>query len=205
MSRKTIGIVDYGVGNHASVQRAFQALGYSCRLSNEKDFLASVDVMVLPGVGAFPAAMKALHALDMVDFIRDQASKRKAIIGLCLGMQLLAENSLEHESTEGLGLIPGIVQPLPHSACHVGWNALKILHHDPLLEPSNRMSVYFNHAYVFETSEIYQAAHVSLDGYSYTAAVRKANVCGLQFHPEKSQTVGKQLLNRLVEGLGHAK
>jgi imidazoleglycerol phosphate synthase glutamine amidotransferase subunit HisH len=66
------------------------------------------------------------------------------------------------------------------------------------------MSVYFNHAYVFETSEIYQAAQVSLDGYSYTAAVRKANVCGLQFHPEKSQTVGKQLLNRLVEGLGHA-
>ena len=205
MSRKTIGIVDYGIGNHASVHRAFQALGHACRLSNEKDFLASVDVMVLPGVGAFPAAMKALHALDMVDFIRDQASEGKAIIGLCLGMQLLAEKSLEHESTEGLGLIPGIVQSLPHSACHVGWNALEILHHDPLLEPSNRMSVYFNHAYVFEAPEIYQAAQVSLDGYSYTAAVRKANVCGLQFHPEKSQTVGKKLLNRLVEGLGHAK
>lgn len=205
MSRKKIGIVDYGVGNHASVQRAFQALGHACRLSNEKDFLASVDVMVLPGVGAFPAAMQALHTLDMVDFIRGKASEGKAIIGLCLGMQLLAEKSLEHESTEGLGLIPGIVQPLQHSVCHVGWNALEILHHDPLLMPCDRMSVYFNHAYVFEAPEIYRAARVSLDGYSYTAAVRKANVCGLQFHPEKSQTVGKQLLNRLVEGLGHAK
>ena len=205
MSRKKIGIVDYGVGNHASVQRAFQALGHACRLSNEKDFLASVDVMVLPGVGAFPAAMKALHSLNIVDFIRDQASEGKAIIGLCLGMQLLAEKSLEHESTEGLGLIPGIVQPLPHSACHVGWNALEIHHHDPLLIPCDRMSVYFNHAYVFEAPEIYQAARMSFDGCSYTAAVRKANVCGLQFHPEKSQTVGKQLLNRLVEGLGHAK
>jgi imidazoleglycerol phosphate synthase glutamine amidotransferase subunit HisH len=104
-----------------------------------------------------------------------------------------------------LGLVPGIVQSLPHSACHVGWNALEILHHDLLLEPSNRMSVYFNHSYVFEAPEIYQAAQVSFGGYSYTAAVRKANVCGLQFHPEKSQTVGKKLLNRLVEGLGHAK
>ena len=205
MSRKTIGIVDYGVGNHASVQRAFQALGHACRLSNEKDFLASVDVMVLPGVGAFPAAMQALHSLDMVDFIRDQASEGKAIIGLCLGMQLLAEISLEHKSTEGLGLIPGTVQPLQYSACHIGWNALEVLHHEPLLMPCNRMSVYFNHSYVFEVPEIYRAARVSIDGYSYTAAIRKGNVCGLQFHPEKSQTVGKQLLNRLVEGLAHAK
>lgn len=205
MSRKTIGIVDYGVGNHASVQRAFQALGHSCRLSNEKDFLSSVDVMVLPGVGAFPAAMQALHALDMVSFVRDQASEGKAIIGLCLGMQLLAEKSLEYESTDGLGLIPGTVQRLQHSACHIGWNTLEILHHDPLLMPCDRMSVYFNHSYVFEAPEVYQAARVSLDGYSYTAAVRKHNVCGLQFHPEKSQAIGRQLLNRLVEGLDRAK
>ena len=205
MSRIIIGIVDYGVGNHASVQRAFQALGHSCRLSDKKDFLATVDVMVLPGVGAFPAAMQALHTLDMVDFIRGQAGQGKVIIGLCLGMQLLAEKSLEHKSTEGLGLIPGIVQPFQDSACHVGWNTLEILHHEPLLMPSDRMSVYFNHSYVFETQEFYQAARVSLDGYSFTAAVRKANVCGLQFHPEKSQTIGKHLLSRLVEGLGDAK
>lgn len=205
MSRKTIGIVDYGVGNHASVQRAFQALGHSCRLSDRKDFLATVDLMVLPGVGAFPAAMQALHNLDLVDFIRRQAGQGQAIIGLCLGMQLLADKSLEHKSTEGLGLIPGIVKPLQDSACHVGWNTLEILHHDPLLMPSDRMSVYFNHSYVFETQDFYQAARVSLNGYSHTAAVRKATVCGLQFHPEKSQTVGKQLLSRFVEGLGDAK
>jgi imidazole glycerol phosphate synthase glutamine amidotransferase subunit len=205
VSRKTIGIVDYGVGNHASVQRAFQSLGHSCRLSDRKDFLATVDVMVLPGVGAFPAAMQALHNLDLVDFIRGQAVEGQVIIGLCLGMQLLAEKSLEHKCTDGLGLIPGIVQPLQNSACHVGWNTLEILHHDSLLMPSNQMSVYFNHSYVFQTQDFYQAARVSLDGFSYTAAVRKANVCGLQFHPEKSQTVGKQLLSRLVEGLGNAK
>ena len=204
MNRKTIGIVDYGVGNHASVLRTFQTLGHRSRVTSDREALASADVLVLPGVGAFPAAMTALRQHGLADYLCDLARQGKPIIGLCLGMQLLADESLEHGTTAGLGLIPGSVSPLHGMDWHIGWNTLETVQPDPLLSPSDGEAFYFNHSHVFEVPTDYQAAISRVHKKSFTVAVRRGNVVGLQFHPEKSQTAGKQLLLRMIEGLGNA-
>lgn len=203
MSRKTIGIVDYGVGNHTSVQRAFQALDYRCRTSNNRDVLADADLIVLPGVGAYPAAMSALHVSGLVEFLKERARSGQPMIGLCLGMQLLADESLEHGVTAGLGLIPGKVVPLQPAHWHIGWNSIEVLNNDELLMPSDGESVYFNHSYVFEAPKEYQVCVSRLDT-TVVVGVRRGNVVGLQFHPEKSQSAGRTMLKNLVEGLTRA-
>lgn len=200
MSRKSIGIVDYGVGNHISVQRAFHALNYRCRTSNDPEVLSESDLIVLPGVGAYPAAMSALHSRGLVSFLREQALNDKPMIGLCLGMQLLAEESLEHGITEGLGLIPGQVVPLESAHWHIGWNTIQVTNGDKLLLPSDGESVYFNHSYVFNAPNEYQVCVARLD-HLIPVGVRRGNVVGLQFHPEKSQHAGRVMLKNLVEGL----
>ena len=204
MNRKTVGIVDYGVGNHTSVLRAFHALGHRCRVTSDREILAAADVLVLPGVGAFPTAMSALHQHGLAGYLCELVRQGKPLIGLCLGMQLLANESLEHGTTVGLGLIPGTVHPLPGMDWHIGWNSLEVVQPDPLMSPSDGESFYFNHSYVFDVPVAYQTAVSRARETSFTVAVRRGNVVGLQFHPEKSQAVGKQLLSRLVEGLGHA-
>lgn len=200
MSRKKIGIVDYGVGNHMSVSRSFQALDYCCRISSDPDVLAESDVIVLPGVGAYPAAMSALHARGLVEFLRESARSGQAFIGLCLGMQLLADESLEHGTTAGLGLIPGQVVPLEPAHWHIGWNTIEVVAEDKLLLPSDGESVYFNHSYVFEAPREYQVCVSRLET-PFVVGVRRRNVVGLQFHPEKSQAPGRTILKSLVEGL----
>ena len=204
MKRKTVGIVDYGVGNHTSVLRTFQALGHRCRVTNDREILAAADVLVLPGVGAFPAAMAALHQHGLAGYLCDLARQGKPFIGLCLGMQLLADESQEHGTTAGLGLIPGTVRPLSGMDWHIGWNSLEIIQQDVLLSPSDGQSFYFNHSYVFDAPDSYRAGVSRVQGNNFTVAVRRGNVIGLQFHPEKSQVAGKQLLSDLVKGLGHA-
>ena len=204
MNQRTVAIVDYGVGNHTSVLRTFQALGHRCRLTNDREILSSADVLVLPGVGAFPAAMTALHQHGLAGCLCDLARLGKPVIGLCLGMQLLADESLEHGSTAGLGLIPGTVRPVPGMDWHIGWNSLETVQPDPYMTPSDGESFYFNHSFVFDLPAAYQVAIARVQDSSFTVAVRRGNVVGLQFHPEKSQAAGKQLLSRLVEGLVHA-
>ena len=203
MSRKTIGIADYGVGNHTSVQRAFQELDYRSRISNNRQVLAEVDLIVLPGVGAFPAAMSALHAFGLIEFLRERARSGQPIVGLCLGMQLLADESLEHGVTAGLGLIPGQVVPLEPAGWHIGWNTIETVNGDKLLLPSDGESVYFNHSYVFQAPKEYQVCVSRLDR-PFTVGVRRGNVVGLQFHPEKSQSAGRTMMRNLVEGLTRA-
>lgn len=200
MSRKTIGIVDYGVGNQSSVKHAFQALGYRCHTSSDPEVLATSDVIILPGVGAYPAAMSALYARDLVGFLRDSARNSKPIIGLCLGMQLLADESLEHGTTEGLGLIPGQIAPLDLASWHIGWNTIEVIKADKLLLPSDGESVYFNHSYVFNAPLEYQVCIARLNQ-PFPVGVRRGNVIGLQFHPEKSQLAGRVMMKNLVEGL----
>ena len=119
-------------------------------------------------------------------------------------MQLLADESLEHGATRGLGLIPGTVRPLHGIDWHIGWNSLETFKHDPLVAPSDGDSFYFNHSFAFDVPVAYQSAICRVREYTFTAAVRRGNVLGLQFHPEKSQGAGKHLLSRLVEGLIHA-
>jgi imidazole glycerol-phosphate synthase subunit HisH len=200
MTRRTIGIVDYGVGNHTSVWRTLHALGYRCRVSAEPEVLDQTDLLVLPGVGAFATAMESLHRHLLVDYLRERSRVAHPIVGLCLGMQLLADASEEHGLTSGLGLIPGKVVPLLQSRWHIGWNTIETVSDDPVFRRSDRESMYFNHSYVFEAPAEYQACVARLDS-SFPVAVRRANLVGLQFHPEKSQDAGRTLLHDVIEGL----
>ena len=202
--RVTAGLVDYGAGNLASVARALTGLGYRCRSSRDPETLGATDVLVLPGVGAFPAAMEALHRHRLVEFIQAQARRGQPIVGICLGMQLLAHSSSELRYTTGLGLIPGQVQPMPAARWHIGWNSLEVLDGEPLLRASDGQSVYYNHRYVFHAPAEYGVAVSRLNdvpGEAFTVAVRRQQIVGLQFHPEKSQLAGRELLKNVIEGL----
>lgn len=200
MKRRTIGIVDYGIGNHASVWRALHSLDYRCRVSSNPDVLSETDVLLLPGVGAFAPAMAALHRHGLVGYLQGRARLGQPLVGICLGMQLLADSSLENGLTAGLALVPGQVTPFPQSQWHIGWNTIEVLGDDPILRQSDGKSLYFNHSYVFDAPEPYRLC-LSRLGDPFVVGVRRGNLIGLQFHPEKSQTAGRELLRNIVEGL----
>ncbi len=200
MTPLTVGIVDYGVGNLASVYRALRSMGFRCRISREPEVLSGTDLLLLPGVGAFPAAMEALHRCDLVAYLQQQAREAQPIVGICLGMQLLADASTELGVTSGLGLIPGMVTELAGARWHIGWNSIEVLHRDALLQPSDGKSLYFNHSFIFEPPAEYRIGVARL-GRPFTVAVRRENIVGLQFHPEKSQLAGRELLRNVIEGL----
>lgn len=202
MSGKTIGIVDYGAGNLTSVRGTLRALGYRCRSSSDTAVLDDSNVLILPGVGAFPSAMDKLHACGLVDYLQGRARENRPIIGICLGMQLMLDASNEHRLTAGLGLIPGVVAEFDHGGWHIGWNTLEVTANDPTLASSDGQSVYFNHSYAVKVPEEYQTC-VSRHDTIFTAGIRRGNVIGFQFHPEKSQMAGRRLLRSVIEGLAH--
>lgn len=203
MSRLSVGLVDYDVGNLASVERMLTSLDFHCRIGQDAAVLARADVLLLPGVGAFRAAMSGLQARELADFLKDAAKAGTPIVGLCLGMQLLADASLEFGRTAGLGLIPGEVVPLPQGGRHIGWNSINVVGGDDLLAASDGEVVYFNHTYMFVTEREYRTCTTTL-GRTFTAGVRRGNVVGLQFHPEKSQDSGRTLLRNVIVGVACA-
>lgn len=198
-------VIDYGVGNHRSVCNALERLGYTYMVSsNEKD-IKNASVFILPGVGAFKEAMHNLEQRDMIKTLREEViQKSKPLLGICLGMQVLAEDSFEGGLTAGLGFIPGHVVPIPAEkgvrVPHVGWNDCAVQKTDPLFSTmSAGARFYFDHSYYFATDEQYKAATVRY-GNEITAAVQYNNIFGVQFHPEKSQTSGLRLLRAFMEG-----
>lgn len=202
MKRITVGLVDYGVGNHASIRCTLQALGYRCRIGSEVDVLKHADLLLLPGVGAFPSAMAELWRRGLVEYLQEEARNQRPIVGICLGMQLLADASDEHRLTAGLGLIPGRVAPLPGPRWHIGWNTLEVVRDDPLLRPSDGRSFYFNHSFGFEGATEFQIC-VARQQRIFPVVIRRGKVLGLQFHPEKSQGAGRELLRTVIDGLCH--
>lgn len=203
MSLRTVCIVDYHMGNHASVVHSLRELNYRVRVSNDQAVLNEADVLVLPGVGAFPSGMKALHSLNLVSYLQEQARLQRPIIGFCLGMQLLADASYEHQYTTGLGLIPGEVVPLINPQWHIGWNSIECVLQDPLFQASDGQVFYFNHAFAYRGPSEYQIG-LSRHHNTFPSVIRRGSVVGLQFHPEKSQGPGKVLLKSLISGLSHA-
>ncbi|MFJ9450919.1 imidazole glycerol phosphate synthase subunit HisH [Herbaspirillum sp. NPDC101397] len=199
----TIGVVDYGMGNHASVVHTLRSLGFRVRISGLASELDGVDILFLPGVGAFPAAMRELHQRGLVSYLREQAALRRPIVGICLGMQLLASTSDEHGYTEGLGLIPGEIVPFDNGGWHIGWNTLNCPGGDALVRGSDMQAFYFNHAFYYRGMAEFQIARVS-NGLTFAAIIRRGSVVGLQFHPEKSQTAGRVLLQSLMTELANA-
>jgi imidazole glycerol-phosphate synthase subunit HisH len=193
-----IGIVDYGMGNLFSVSKALERLGAEYFISSQKDELLAADGMILPGVGAFRDAMARLQA----DTIKEFAASGKPLLGICLGMQLLFEESEENGPTKGLGLLPGSVKRFPgktYKVPHMGWNKLEFVKSSPLLKNVEEDYVYFVHSYYVDATQ----SDVLLAKTSYneevSAIVGKNNIFGMQFHPEKSSKLGMALLNKFLQ------
>ncbi|NCB62006.1 MAG: imidazole glycerol phosphate synthase subunit HisH [Clostridia bacterium] len=200
-----IAIVDYGVGNLFSLRGALAAVGAETQVTGRLADLRGADAVVLPGVGAFGDAADKLRAAGLADELIALAGSGKPLLGICLGMQLLFDESEEYGRHAGLGLIPGRVVPLEghvgdRKIPHMGWNRLEVRKPDPLFRkigPGEH--VYFVHSYWAECPEEYVLATAEY-GVPVTAAVRRGNVCGMQFHPEKSGDAGLALLRAFCEG-----
>lgn len=209
MVNKSITLVDYGVGNLFSVERAFQSLGIDVLRSSSKADILNADRIVFPGVGAFANAMHALDRLDIIDPLIQAANKGTPFLGLCLGMQLLFDESEEFGLTAGLGLIPGRVVPIPDKTPaglslhipHISWKEIYpngdagVWENTILSNHSPEDSVYFVHSFMAEPAQSEHCLAISYYGENrITAVVAKDNIVGCQFHPEKSGEVGLKLL-----------
>ena len=200
-----IAIVDYGVGNLFSVKSSFAAIGAEAVVTSDPAVIDAADHILLPGVGAYEDAARKLRETGMGDVVRQQAAAGKPIMGICLGMQLLFDVSYEYGEHQGLGLIPGAVRPIrdivpaDYKVPHIGWNALHLLQDDnPLFRYVKEGDcVYFVHSYYADCGDAVTAT--SEYGAPITASVRKGNVYGCQFHPEKSGTVGLSILKAFCE------
>jgi imidazole glycerol-phosphate synthase subunit HisH len=202
-----IALIDYGISNLRSVQKAFEHLDTEVTLVDTPDRLAQADRLILPGVGAFPAGMKGLQERGLIEPIKQAAREGKPLIGICLGMQLLFESSDEMGETQGLGLLPGKVTRLggPSSTVrglkvpHMGWNQLDVVRDHLLVRDLVSGSyAYFVHSYAIYPEE-QDIVLVTTDyGGPFASIVGRGKVCGLQFHPEKSQAVGLKLLRNFL-------
>jgi glutamine amidotransferase len=195
-----IGVVDYGMGNRRSVEKAFERVGADLVMSSDVDELASCDGLVVPGVGAMPEAMRRLRAGGFDALIRDKAGQGVPVIGLCLGMHLLFEESSEFGSTEGLGLLRGRVVPLRAEGMkvpHIGWHSVRFERETPLTPPEREAAYYHVHSFAPERSE--DTVAVGDYGGEFVSVAARDNVFGCQFHPEKSSTAGLALLRSFTE------
>lgn len=195
-----IAVIDYGAGNLFSVQNALNYLNLPNKITNKAEDLKSADRIILPGVGAFPDAMKMLNETGLVDVIKDEA-KKKPLMGICLGMQMLFDISYEFGETKGLGLISGTVELMtPHNLVvpQIGWNKLEMNKKHKLMENLKEDSyVYFVHSFAAVCSGENVASYTDYGG-KVPACVFSGNVCGCQFHPEKSGETGLQILKNFA-------
>lgn len=200
-----IAIVDYGVGNLFSLKCSLAAISAEVTVTGDAAALQNAKKLILPGVGAFEDAAKKLHDSGLDSVIREEAEKGKPILGICLGMQLLFEKSYEYGEHRGLGLIPGSVVPMAGvipqelKIPHIGWNALRLRKESPLFRYlSDGDFVYFVHSYYASGCDPYVIADTEYGAW-LTAAVQNGNVFGCQFHPEKSGSVGLNILKAFAE------
>ncbi|MBO7667290.1 MAG: imidazole glycerol phosphate synthase subunit HisH [Firmicutes bacterium] len=199
-----IAIIDYGLGNVFSLSSSLRYLDLECEVTRDPQRIAAADRIILPGVGAYGDAMAKLNDTGLIPVLQEQAAQGKPFMGICLGMQLLFETGYEYGVHRGLGLLPGSIRPLADALSHaganlkvphMGWNALDICRSDhPLLKDTkNGAYVYFVHSYY--ATECQPVTLATADyGLPVTAAVGRDNVCGCQFHPEKSGKVGLNIL-----------
>jgi glutamine amidotransferase len=198
-----IAIADYGIGNLGSVTKGFRHAGAETVLSGDPAVLRAADALILPGDGAFAATMEEVTRRGLVPVLRETVAAGKPLLGICIGMQLLFEESEEHGRHEGLGLLPGRVRrfddglPVPH----MGWNRLRARRPHPLLDGvADGAYVYFVHSYFCDAPDEVVIA-TSDYGRDFPAVVGRGNVLGVQFHPEKSPAVGLRMVANFVRSL----
>jgi glutamine amidotransferase len=198
-----IALVDYGIGNLRSVEKALASVGADVQLTSDAQVILSARQVVLPGVGAFGDGMAGLRQRDLEPVIRDVAAHGKPFLGICLGMQLLFESSNEMGQHTGLGLLPGCVRRFPEAGWKVpqtGWNQLNLLQDTPLLAGlSSGDYAYFNHSYYCEPAEPGDMLASTEYVLTYASVIGRSNLYGVQFHPEKSQDLGLMILRNFVE------
>jgi glutamine amidotransferase len=200
-----VTIVDYGMGNIGSIQNMLKKIGYTSEITSNPEKIASSSKLILPGVGAFDRAMTNLKDLGLIDLIRNKAEEGTPILGICLGMQLLAECS-EEGTLPGLGLIPGtvvrFVLPDYYKVPHMGWNMVKYAGSCPLYKGFGEFEearFYFVHSYHFICRDERNISGETHYGIAFNSSVGRENVRGVQFHPEKSHKYGMLLLKNFVQ------
>lgn len=198
-----VAIIDYGVGNLRSVEKAFHAGGAEAVVTSDERELRAAEKLVLPGVGAFRACMEALNARAFDKLVRERVEAGTPLLGVCVGMQMLFEESEEFGITRGLGLLRGRVRRFPEGlrVPQVGWNQVEWRKRHALAEGIEDESFfYFVHSYFCDASDDADVLGLTEYGAAYASVVARANVCGVQFHPEKSQSAGLRLLKNFAEG-----
>ena len=197
-----IAMVDYGMGNRRSVMKAFERIGGDLVQTADHERLRAADGLVLPGVGAFPEAMRRLRALGLDAVVRERADAGVPLIGLCLGMQLLFERSEEHEGAAGLGLLPGRIVRLEAGELklpHIGWNSVSWQRASPLIAGLPDPAAFYHvHSFVVDSADDSIVLGIGEYGSPFVSFVAHANVYGAQCHPEKSSTEGLALLRNFV-------
>lgn len=200
-----IAVIDYGVGNLRSVEKAFHFIGCEAKVSSDKEFILNADAVILPGVGAFGDAMESLDKSGMIEVVKKVIDDGKPFLGICLGMQLLFDYSEEGgQNFKGLGVLRGAIKQLPSDmnlkVPHMGWNYLQLKGESPLLEgiPENPY-VYFVHSYYLYTDDNDIVIASTNYGINFSVAVQKNNVFATQFHPEKSGEVGLGILRNFAQ------
>jgi len=214
MSKKeSVAIIDYGIGNLYSVSKAFERIGANSVITSNPKIILESSRVVLPGVGAFKRGMDKLSKAGLVEIVREVGASGKPLLGICLGAQLLLDQSEEFGDTAGLGLIKGNVIAIPHKYSseqmirvpHIGWNNMLFPHgvaslHKTVLEGiPERSMTYFVHSFMMNPEHLRdRLAEVDYHGVSIAAVINSKNVSGTQFHPEKSGELGLQVLRNFI-------
>jgi glutamine amidotransferase len=201
-------IIDYGMGNVGSIINMVKKAGFKSEVTSDVNTIKAANKIILPGVGSFDRAIENLESLKIKDIIIEKAFSGTPILGICLGMQLLAESS-EEGTLPGLGLIPGKVTKFylqsPLKVPHMGWNSVNYSSGCPLFkgfDDFEETRFYFVHSFYFKCTSSDHEAGVTSHGFPFTSCVQRNNVFGVQFHPEKSHKFGLKLFNNFINYVG---
>jgi imidazole glycerol-phosphate synthase subunit HisH len=197
-----IAVVDYGMGNRRSVEKAVELVGGRPEITRDHAAIRTADGVIVPGVGAFRAAMDAVRGFGLDDVIRERAGTGVPLLGICLGMQILFDSSPEFGETEGLGLLPGTVAPLAADGLrlpHIGWSTVTWRRSSPLTERLPAAGAFYHvHSFAVRPDDEADVLGTAEYGETFVTAVARDNVYGVQFHAEKSSTLGLALLEGFV-------
>lgn len=198
-----IAIIDYDAGNIKSVEKAINYLGQDAVITRDRDVILASDKVILPGVGAFEIAMQKIKEYNLANVIYDVVDQKKPFIGICLGLQLLFETSEEGKGTAGLGILKGDIVKIPEKKGlkipHMGWNTIQVKENIKLFQGiSKEAYVYFVHSYYLKAEEEEIVTAATDYGTYIHASVEKGNLFACQFHPEKSSSVGLQILKNFA-------
>ncbi|HEU4978253.1 MAG TPA: imidazole glycerol phosphate synthase subunit HisH [Solirubrobacteraceae bacterium] len=193
-----IALVDYGMGNRRSVEKALERVGAEPLLTDDHERIALADGVVVPGVGAFPEGMRRLRESGLDEVLRERAAAGRPLLGICLGMQLLFDSSDEHDGASGLGLVPGGVEALRAPGLklpHIGWNRVAWERSSPLTEGLGEAAAFYHvHSFAARPADGEDVLGRGEYGAPFVSAIARGEVYGVQFHPEKSSAAGLRLL-----------